>query len=68
MGRHRKQDPTPRPKETDATPVTSGRGWLSPDDRENAEKLIAETNRRMVEDAARDIAIRRYHHDGRGTT
>ena len=71
MGRHtlrKATGPVDPPLSGDLASGTSGNGWLSPDDREAAEKLIAETNRKMVVDAAADIAARRYGHDGQGGT
>lgn len=67
MGRHSLRRQTPGEDQGfsgDLRSGASGNGWLSPEDRERAEKLIAETNRKMVVDAAADIAARRYGHDG----
>lgn len=68
MGKHTKRDDTDKPKPRDTPSRGSGRGWLAPEDVQAAEKLIKDTNRKLVVDAATDLTIRRYGHDGHGGT
>ncbi len=64
MGKHSLRH-TPDATLSDTTqPPPGGNGWLTPEQVAAAEKLIAETNRKNVEDAAAQIAARRYKHGG----